>query len=177
MLVEHYPFQAANVLQLFAFIFADLKSYQPKHLQSSSFLPAATPSGFEDQQDANTDFPKSLYLIQPLLDSYELNPVASSAQASVPIPEGLDLDAWIVPPPLVKSPITDDATTEKKKKKKSSKGKETATNGKKRKKKTKEVEEYEVETLAPIETEETPEEKALREQVGYFIAEYDLLFT
>ncbi|PPQ99510.1 hypothetical protein CVT24_005300 [Panaeolus cyanescens] len=153
--------RAANVLQLFTFISADLNSYQPKSMQPS-LLP--TPSGFEEQVDSapEVDFPKSLYLIQPLLDSYELNPVATTAQASVPIPEGLDLDAWIVPPPPVNT-STDDVHTEKNKKK-SSKGKEAVTSGKKKKKKTKDIEDSVQESLAPIEVEETPEERALREQ-------------
>ena len=40
-------------------------------------------------------FPKSLYLIQPLFATYPLNPVAPEAQASVAVPKGLDLNAWI----------------------------------------------------------------------------------
>ncbi|KAG1741638.1 hypothetical protein EDB19DRAFT_1704130, partial [Suillus lakei] len=35
---------------------------------------------------------------QPLFSSHELNPVASIAQASAPIPDGLDLDVFLVLP-------------------------------------------------------------------------------
>jgi hypothetical protein len=36
--------------------------------------------------------------LSPLFFSFELNPVAPKAQKKVPIPEGLDLDAWINEP-------------------------------------------------------------------------------
>jgi AP-3 complex subunit delta-1 len=38
-------------------------------------------------------------LINPLFSPYELNSVNSAAQDSISVPEGLDLDVWIVPPP------------------------------------------------------------------------------
>ncbi|KAI9632944.1 putative delta adaptin-like subunit of the clathrin associated protein complex [Dioszegia hungarica] len=51
------------------------------------------PAGAGDQPN----YPKSLFLLQPLFTAHELNAVGSSAQAAVPIPEGLDLDRDIVP--------------------------------------------------------------------------------
>lgn len=36
--------------------------------------------------------------LSPLFFSFELNPVAPKAQKKVPVPEGLDLDAWINEP-------------------------------------------------------------------------------
>ncbi|CAG8600370.1 6034_t:CDS:10, partial [Acaulospora colombiana] len=42
--------------------------------------------------------PQIISEIPPLFFSYELNPVAPKAQKKVPIPEGLDLDAWINEP-------------------------------------------------------------------------------
>ncbi|KAG6817562.1 hypothetical protein H0H87_006939 [Tephrocybe sp. NHM501043] len=146
--------RAANSLQLFRFIQADLESHRPK--------PPPTP-GFStelEQISPEPRFPKSLYLIEPLSDTYELNPVATSAQASVPIPEGLDLDAWIVPPP---KEVVYEQPPERKKKSKKGKDKEVGDSkvkGIKKKKKT-EVESGDV--LAPAEEEiETPEEKAER---------------
>jgi len=44
--------------------------------------------------------------------------VADSAQASVAIPDGVDLDAWFVPPP-VETIVADRADLQQKKKKKS----------------------------------------------------------
>ena len=92
----------------------------------------------------------------------ELNPVASKAQKKVPVPEGLDLDAWINDPPLESEAEEDEGDEEsdddegeegynelvqrtpspsdKKKKKKAKKEKE-----KKRRKKSKEEEEHDVE--------------------------------
>ena len=97
------------MLQLFRFIDADLNSFRPKI--SSLDLPDDNVSGFAPEDDLH--FPKSLYLIQPL-SSYQLNPVAKVAQASVPVPEGLDLDAWIVHPP--EDPVQDGPeSTERKK--------------------------------------------------------------
>jgi AP-3 complex subunit delta-1 len=95
-----------------------------------------------------------------LYGAYELNPVALAAQASVPIPDGLDLDAWIVPQELVPE-VDPDAKARKVKK---GKGKEAnggkAKNGKKRHK-----EEGNGVILTPPEDTETPEQAIEREQV------------
>ena len=93
--------QAANTLQLFNFISADINSFLPNmRVVSSSPLPGS--SSQLDGPPSRSDelrFPKSLYLIQPLVTPYELNPVAATAQASVVPPEGLNLDTWFVEPP------------------------------------------------------------------------------
>lgn len=52
-----------------------------------------------DETSQNPAFPKSLLLINPLFSVYELNSVNVAAQESIPVPESLDLDVWIVPPP------------------------------------------------------------------------------
>ncbi|KAH0591305.1 AP-3 complex subunit delta-1 [Termitomyces sp. J132] len=138
--------RAANFIQLFRFIQADLDAHRPKPSTplSSDYSGLDTPS---------PRYPKSLYLIEPLTTIYELNPVATNAQASVPIPEGLDLDAWIVPPPqqIVADPPPD------KKKGKKGKGKDNKPKSSKKKKK---VEVEDGDELAPV--EETPEEIAER---------------
>ena len=112
---------------------------------------------------AELAFPKSLYLIWPLVSSYELGPVAPAAQASVPVPEGLDLDAWIVP--AMQEPA-DDAIE---KSKKSRKGKEKETSNRTRAKgsKKKRKEDSNVEELVPEAPEETAEERAERERVSF----------
>merc|ERR1719411_438828 len=46
----------------------------------------------------------------PIFFSGELNPVASKAQKKVPIPEGLDLDAWINEPMQSQSESSEDET-------------------------------------------------------------------
>lgn len=84
------------MLQLFTFIRADLAGYRPRAEDGFAFSDSA--NGFDSGPTSEPNFPKSLFLIQPLFSSYELNAVANSAQASVPVPESLDLDAWIVPP-------------------------------------------------------------------------------
>ncbi|KAJ2927707.1 hypothetical protein H1R20_g9399, partial [Candolleomyces eurysporus] len=124
--------RAANTLGLFTFVAADLNSFKPSPPSD------AAPSGSAFESTI-LSFPKSLLLIQPLLSSYELNPVAASAQASVPIPEGLDLDEWFVLPPP--EPVPERVESSEKKNKKSKKGKEKQINGGKKsdKKKTKDV--------------------------------------
>ncbi|TCD71148.1 AP-3 complex subunit delta [Steccherinum ochraceum] len=122
--------RAANMLQLFTFVRADLTSYRP---------PVERSFGYDDNAGSSSnisepDFPKSLFLIHPLFTAYELNTVAPNAQASVPIPEGLDLDAWIVPPPMdamkhVVEPDEDGTIVETKKVKKMKKGKGKETGG------------------------------------------------
>lgn len=86
--------QAANCYQLFNFVKADLSNHRPVARVSTFDGP---PTGFENVAESEPVFPKSLFLLQPLFNSYDLNPVASAAQASVPVPECLNLDAWIVP--------------------------------------------------------------------------------
>lgn len=148
------------MLQLFRFIDADLNSFRPKI--SSLDLPDDNVSGFAPEDDLH--FPKSLYLIQPLSASYQLNPVAKVAQASVPIPEGLDLDAWIVHPP--EDPVQDVAESIDRKKK--SKGKGTSGEKKNSKKKRK-GDDGELIALASPEPEvETAEERAERERVPQY---------
>lgn len=96
-------------------------------------------------------YPKSMYLLQPLRTSFELNYVAPHAQSAVPVPEGLDLERWIVPPPKVQY---EEEEVSRKPKKSKTKGKERSTTGKKGKKKTE------------PEVEEISEEKIAREKVS-----------
>lgn len=154
--------QAANILQLFTFIKHDLAAYRPKGKNGSS---DTLTSSFDSVVEPS--FPKSLYLIRPLVSSYELGPVAQAAQASVPIPEGLDLDAWIVP--AMQEPLVDDDGHEVEKKvKKNKKGKEKETLNRTKAKggKKKRKEDSNVEELVPQEPEETAEEREERERVS-----------
>jgi len=113
----------------------------------------------EGTSPAEINFPKSLYLIQPLFSAYELNPVASEAQANVPVPDGLDLDAWIVPPP--REPVV---APEKKKTSKKGKEKEKDMNSNKSRTSSRKLREpgllQDRDILTPIDTDaETPEER------------------
>lgn len=120
-------FQAANTLQLFNFISADINSFLPNmRVVSSSPLPGS--SSQLDGPPSRSDelrFPKSLYLIQPLVTPYELNPVATTAQASVVPLEGLNLDVWFVEPPSeVTSYVQPDAEVVKTKRMKKGKARD-----------------------------------------------------
>ena len=91
----------------------------------------------------------------------------------VPIPDGLDLDEWFVPPPP--EPVAVERTDSGEKKvKKSKKGKERQGNGKKEKKTKKGVKDVSLDvpgvTLTPTTHDEveTPEEIAERERVRSF---------
>ncbi|KAI6037469.1 adaptin N terminal region-domain-containing protein [Pisolithus microcarpus] len=158
--------QAANIHQLFAFVKHDLTTYRPELEPTFSDGYSASLSVFDTPEiDSTTAFPKSLYLIHSLFSAYELNPVALAAQASVPVPVGLDLDTWIVPSTQV--PIHDEheseVLVEKKVKKKSKKGKEKESSNGTRSKGMKKKKEGE-EVLVPLEESETPEEIAERER-------------
>jgi AP-3 complex subunit delta-1 len=152
------------LLQLFTFIQADLRTHKP----SSRSAPGALASGFEDNPESKDEptFPKSLFLLQPLFTAYELNPVAEHAQASVPVPDGLSLDVWIVPPPPSAEPqqVEDDTPAERKAKK-TKKGKDKDLNGVKGKegKKKKRYDGMEDALTVP---DETSEEQAERERVS-----------
>ncbi len=76
---------------MFTFIRADLASFRPE--DDAIVGPPA------NETNQNPTYPKSLLLINPLFSTYELNSVNAAAQDSIPVPESLDLDAWIVPPP------------------------------------------------------------------------------
>ncbi|KAI0271465.1 Ap3d1 protein [Gloeopeniophorella convolvens] len=114
--------RAANAVQLLSFIRADLASFRQEETDSEPPPADAT---------KHPAYPKSLLLVNPLFSTYELNPVNTAAQGSVPVPDSLDLDAWIVPPPRELSApekASDDAqsgepSTSKKKVKSKAKGK------------------------------------------------------
>ncbi|KIY50457.1 Adaptor protein complex AP-3 delta subunit, partial [Fistulina hepatica ATCC 64428] len=142
--------RAANALQLFGFIQADLNTYQPKPESAFAFAESSSSS-------PEPRFPKSLYLIKPLTSAYELGSVAPEAQARVPIPAGLDLDAWIVPPPVEEEELP-------KAVKKSKKGKGKEVHHPKSRKAKNGVVHGTVEALAPVSQVETPEETAERER-------------
>ena len=74
-------------------------------------------------------FPKSLLLVRPLHTAYELRPVGPEVQRQIKPPPGLDLDAWIVPPPKKAIPAraVDEGEVAIRKKKK--KGKEKTLTG------------------------------------------------
>jgi AP-3 complex subunit delta-1 len=78
-------------VQLLTFIRADLASFRPED-DSTTDPPV-------NETSQNPTYPKSLLLINPLFSTYELNSVNTAAQDSIPVPESLDLDTWIVPPP------------------------------------------------------------------------------
>ncbi|KAL0951907.1 hypothetical protein HGRIS_008562 [Hohenbuehelia grisea] len=152
--------RAANTLQLFNFIQADLNSYRPKPDSLGFDASDAGPSsGFDSPPSSEPHFPKSLFLLQPLFSAHELNPVALAAQESVPVPDGLDLDAWIVPPPkeVVLSEAEGGEGVVKVKVKKVNKGKGKAVKSGKKKKHTDENG-----AAGGYEVEETPEERAER---------------
>ena len=146
---------------MFRFIEADLNSHPPKN--SSLDLPNETVDSFIPGHDL--PFPKSLYLIQPLSTSYTLNPVAKTAQASVPIPDGLDLDAWIVPPS--EDSIQDELaeSTDRKNKSKKGKGKDISGEKKNSRKKQKDNDGELIALASPEPEIETTEERAERERV------------
>ncbi|KAJ7204362.1 adaptin N terminal region-domain-containing protein [Mycena pura] len=150
--------RAANTLQMFKFIQADLNAYKPRPVNADNPFAEAS-SSFDPITAAEPRFPKSLYLLQPIHGAYELNPVALVAQASVSIPNGLDLDSWIVPPPPDPVSVTDAEA----KSRKSSKGKAKEVNGSKSKSKRKQKEGTNGVTLIPLEDEtETPEQREQR---------------
>ena len=92
--------------------------------------------------------------------------MALTAQASVPIPEGLDLDAWIVPSQQ-ETVVEEDADDVVRKVKKSKKGKGKETNGTKVKSgKRRQRDDDPGDAYSPPELQvETEEERAERERV------------
>jgi AP-3 complex subunit delta len=121
-------------------------------------------------------YPKSLYLIQPLFAAHELNPVASSAQASVPVPDGLNLDEWFsLPPPEPAIQPEEPGPTEKKLKKK--KGKEKDDSDGRRTSKKRKGKETELisngDVLTPMYDEsELPEDEEVRARVRGTVYSY-----
>lgn len=169
--------------QLLFFIKRDLASYQPKSDRSAGNFASSTPFSVFDVPEVQREpsLPKSLYLIHPLFFAYEFGPVASAAQANVLVPDGLDLDAWIVPSMQVA--FSDDDEMGETKAKKNRKGKEKGYNkvksGKKKRKGEDNIEEFG--SLSQLQEEiETPEERAERERVGpvffvFIICHVDLM--
>ena len=150
------------------FVRADISVFQPRPESNGIDYSEAGLSNFGMDTLSEPRFPKSLFLVQPLFATYELNPVAVNAQESVPVPEGLDLNAWIVSPPADEvvgevSDAEDTLTVHKVKKGKKGKGREPAS-GKTKRKKHKDSVDDGRDVLAPS-VAETEEEKAERERV------------
>ncbi|KLT44069.1 Adaptor protein complex AP-3 delta subunit [Cutaneotrichosporon oleaginosum] len=88
--------RAFELTQLLAFVDADLAKHVPPS-RASSGIPGVD-GGFENEsKEGEPPYPKSLFLFQPLFTGHELNSVGYRAQEAVRIPEGLDLEAEIVP--------------------------------------------------------------------------------
>ena len=170
--------QAANILGLLAFVKADVNAFRPRADIGGFDYGDAGSSSFGTAAPSEPRFPKSLFLVQPLSSAYELNPVAASAQDSVPVPDGLDLNAWMVPPPKEETaPIAvaaqegDDIDTaggpaDEPKPKKIKKGKGKDVGGKAKGKRKANANPTGADTLAA--PPETPEERAERERVRSF---------
>ena len=154
---------------------ADVAAFQPRLESHGVDYDDAGSSAFGADPSAEPRFPKSLFLVRPLFGGFELGPVAAHAQASVPVPEGLDLNAWIVPPPAEEvADEADDADTpavHKVKKGKKGKAKETGGAKPKRKKRKDGEELLQEDVLTPT-VIETGEEKAERERVGGRVAPF-----
>ncbi|KAI0828832.1 Ap3d1 protein [Trametes gibbosa] len=160
--------RAAEALQLFAFVRADLAVHKPKPRVDSLYGDGGG-SGFGEPTTAEPRFPKSLFLLKPLFSAHPLNAVAHSAQVSVPIPDGLDLEAWIVPWQAEATPAAElDDGVEGKKVKRSKKDRDTGKT--KRKGKAKaihddvNVDEDGARSASPSQATETVEERAERER-------------
>ncbi|KAI0354633.1 Ap3d1 protein [Trametes cingulata] len=155
--------RAAEALQLFTFIRADLSAYKPK--SRSDFLYGEAGSDGFGEPSAEPRFPKSLYLIKPLFSAYQLNAVAQTAQASVPVPEGLDLDAWIVPWQEESAPDLGAPDGAEGKKAKKGKKKDAGKTKRKGKGKAEEPDEDRARSASPAQPAvETAEERAERER-------------
>jgi len=111
----------------------DLDLYQPQPL-----VTVADTSEFENvfeepSAPKEVAFPKGLLLLRRFFTAYPLRPVALNAQQEVKMPEGLDLDAWIVAP---KHTVHDDDHALERGKKKKRKGGKDKENGHTRSKRT-----------------------------------------
>ncbi|CAI2181272.1 3859_t:CDS:10 [Funneliformis geosporum] len=76
--------RAYNIREIFSIIHQNLVNGENNFQDENVYSPAKAPTIITE--------------LSPLFFSYELNPVAPKAQKKVPIPEGLDLDAWINEP-------------------------------------------------------------------------------
>ena len=121
--------RAANLVNLLSFVQADITAHQPAPAPPAPKVALdpdldsdahgfAQPDEDETVVTAVVTFPKSLVLLQPLFGA----PLGVAPSRSLPVPSGLDLDAWIVPPPAKRVEETNGAA-----KPKSKKGKERAT--------------------------------------------------
>jgi AP-3 complex subunit delta-1 len=153
-------------VQLFNFVRADLASHRLDEIST-----VGVPSDGTNESPA---YPRSLLLINPLFSAYELNSVNVAAQDSIPIPESLDLDAWIVPPPrefTVPDAATEDDTQggerrSAKKKVKSSKGKGKGKEKEKEKGPKATTHDPQTDLIPSLGPSETEEDRAEREKVS-----------
>jgi AP-3 complex subunit delta-1 len=105
-----YILQAVNFLQLFRLLEADLSASKPppaEHRARDTFggEPEFENAFAQDNADAEKNengdsaqpnYPKSLFLLRPLLTGYEMNSIGYKAQESVKVPDDLNLEATLV---------------------------------------------------------------------------------
>ncbi|KAL1915223.1 uncharacterized protein VTP21DRAFT_7499 [Calcarisporiella thermophila] len=84
--------RACNIREILHIVQEELQ----RPLTSSHNIAADEFLGLDEH--SRTKSPAILAELSSLFDSYELNPVAPKAQRKVPVPEGLDLEAWINEP-------------------------------------------------------------------------------
>lgn len=86
--------QALNAAQLLKFVMMDAKSHQFQPNQDSKEVNIESPvSGV-----AQPDYPKGLYLVEPLFSSYAIQPIADKEEAQqISSDAPLDLDTWMIP--------------------------------------------------------------------------------
>lgn len=88
--------QLEAILELFLSAFDAFKAAQPRPAPASQSSDGEW--GSEPTETEQPDRSPAAILSNVFVGAYELNPVNAKAQSLVGLPEGLDLDAWIVPP-------------------------------------------------------------------------------
>lgn len=106
--------RASSAFVLVQMLREQFPSNDPEVADADSMLVMTDKPEIVDEPEAESIPISAIEIVQEMavLFAGDLNPVAPKAQKKVPIPDGLDLDAWINPPPAESSDSSDEEQTE-----------------------------------------------------------------
>lgn len=106
--------RASSAFVLVQMLREQFPSSDPEALDADSMLVMTEKPEQTNEIDTESIPLGAIEIVQEMavLFAGDLNPVAPKAQKKVPLPDGLDLDAWINPPPAESSESSEDEQTD-----------------------------------------------------------------
>lgn len=106
--------RASSAFILIQMLREQFPASDPEPSDANSMLVMTDKPEITDESKTDSIPISAIEIVQEMavLFAGDLNPVAPKAQKKVPLPDGLDLDAWINPPPVESSESSDEEQTD-----------------------------------------------------------------